>query len=120
LPAAGIQFDYAQYEGQGHVLEPFVGRSGWLTLSRFSVEALDQAEDHLIFSAFADSGERLDDDLARRMLGLPARWGLRQTPLPEMEGQLTGDTQDRRSAMCAEHVRQLEGESPFHNLMEVK
>ena len=21
---------------------------------------------------------------------------------------------------CAEHVRQLEGESPFHNLMEVK
>jgi len=23
-------------------------------------------------------------------------------------------------AECAEHVRQLEGESPFHNLMEVK
>ena len=22
--------------------------------------------------------------------------------------------------LCAEHVRQLEGESPFHNLMEVK
>ena len=120
LPAAGIQFDYAQYEGKVTVLEPFVGRSGWLTLSRFSVEALDQAEDHLIFSAFADSGERLDDDLARRMLGLPGAVGIAQTPLPEMEGQLTGDTQDRRSAMCAEHVRQLEGESPFHNLMEVK
>jgi hypothetical protein len=28
---------------------------------------------------------------------------------------------DRRPyAECAEHVRQLEGESPFHNLMEVK
>ena len=25
-----------------------------------------------------------------------------------------------RYAECAEHVRQLEGESPFHNLMEVK
>ena len=24
------------------------------------------------------------------------------------------------SVWCAEHVRQLEGESPFHNLMEVK
>ena len=23
-------------------------------------------------------------------------------------------------SLCAEHVRQLEGESPFHNLMEVK
>jgi len=27
---------------------------------------------------------------------------------------------DRRFALCAEHVRQLEGESPFPNLMEVK
>jgi len=25
-----------------------------------------------------------------------------------------------RFALCAEHVRQLEGESPFDNLMEVK
>jgi hypothetical protein len=27
---------------------------------------------------------------------------------------------DRPYRECAEHVRQLEGESPFHNLMEVK
>jgi len=26
----------------------------------------------------------------------------------------------RSFGLCAEHVRQLEGESPFHNLMEVK
>jgi hypothetical protein len=26
----------------------------------------------------------------------------------------------RDSHLCAEHVRQLEGESPFDNLMEVK
>jgi len=26
----------------------------------------------------------------------------------------------RPCVLCAEHVRQLEGESPFHNLMEVK
>jgi len=32
-----------------------------------------------------------------------------------------GSVGDRRPyAECAEHVRQLEGESPFHNLMEVK
>lgn len=32
-----------------------------------------------------------------------------------------GSAGDRRPyAECAEHVRQLEGESPFHNLMEVK
>jgi hypothetical protein len=27
---------------------------------------------------------------------------------------------DRPPFVCAEHVRQLEGESPFDNLMEVK
>jgi hypothetical protein len=32
-----------------------------------------------------------------------------------------GSAGDRRPyAECAEYVRQLEGESPFHNLMEVK
>jgi hypothetical protein len=32
-----------------------------------------------------------------------------------------GSAGDRRPyAECAEHVRQLEGESPFHDLMEVK
>jgi len=29
-------------------------------------------------------------------------------------------TRERAFSLCAEHVRQLEGESPFDNLMEVK
>ena len=36
-------------------------------------------------------------------------------------GSARGATSDGRPYReCAEHVRQLEGESPFHNLMEVK
>jgi hypothetical protein len=36
-------------------------------------------------------------------------------------GSVRGVAGDRRPYReCAEHVRQLEGESPFHNLMEVK
>jgi hypothetical protein len=36
-------------------------------------------------------------------------------------GSVRGATSDDRPYReCAEHVRQLEGESPFHNLMEVK
>jgi hypothetical protein len=31
-----------------------------------------------------------------------------------------GSYQPPACSECAEHVRQLEGESPFHNLMEVK
>jgi len=32
----------------------------------------------------------------------------------------TDAVQPHGTTWCAEHVRQLEGESPFHNLMEVK
>ena len=34
--------------------------------------------------------------------------------------QPTGGAAAPVPLLCAEHVRQLEGESPFHNLMEVK
>ena len=58
LPLAEIHFDYGQHDGKVTLLEPFIGKSGWLTLSLFSVESLDQAEDHLIFAATSDKGNR--------------------------------------------------------------
>jgi superfamily II DNA or RNA helicase len=52
-------------------LEPYIGKSGVLSLSLLTIEALDQVEDYLIFSAHTDSGEELDADLAKRMVLLP-------------------------------------------------
>ena len=71
LPAAEIHFDYSQHDGKITSLEPLVGKAGWLTLSAFSVEALDQAEDHLIFSAATDDGRALNEEVAMRLLTLP-------------------------------------------------
>lgn len=48
---ANMYFDYGQHDGKVTLLEPFIGKAGWLTLSLFSVESLDQAEDHLIIAA---------------------------------------------------------------------
>ena len=39
-------------------------------LSLLSVEALDHAEDHLIFAAMTDGGKLLDDETARRLMSL--------------------------------------------------
>ena len=44
LPAAEVRFSYEDHDGKVSALEPFVGQSGWLTLSAFTVESLDQAE----------------------------------------------------------------------------
>ena len=71
LPPAEIHFNYGQYDGKITLLEPFIGKSGWLTLSLFSVASLDQAEDYLIFAAATDDGQMLDTEVAARLLTLP-------------------------------------------------
>ena len=71
LPPVEIHFDYDQHDGKVTLLEELIGKSGWLTLSLFSVESLDQAEDHLIFAAETDDGQMLDEEVAARLLTLP-------------------------------------------------
>jgi len=71
LPPAEIRFDYRNHGGKVTTLEAFIGKAGWLVLSQFSVESLDQAEDHLIFSAITDDGQLLEEETAQRLLTLP-------------------------------------------------
>ncbi len=71
MPSAEIDFDYQSHDGKVTILEPHIGKSGVLTLSLFTVEALDQAEDHLILTAMTDDGELLDEEVAKRLLSLP-------------------------------------------------
>lgn len=100
LPPAEIHFDYGQHDGKITSLEPLIGQSGWLTLSHFSVESLDQAEDHLIFAATTDDGQTLDDEVAARLLTLPGS----AAPLSQVgEGaatqQLEAHTQQRQAVI---------------------
>lgn len=69
---AEIVFDYANHKPKINALSPFAGQSGHFLFSVLTVEALDQAEDYLIFSALSDDGEALDQDQARHMLSLSA------------------------------------------------
>jgi adenine-specific DNA-methyltransferase len=73
LPVAEVLFQYDDHLGKVSVLEPFRGQAGWLTLSRFTVESLDQAEDHLIFAVVTDDGATVDGEAAARLFTLPAQ-----------------------------------------------
>ncbi len=73
LPVSELCFNYQEYDGIISILEPLVGKSGWLTLSIYTIEALDQAEDHLIFGGLADDGTPLDEECAARLFSLPAK-----------------------------------------------
>ncbi|MCI0353103.1 MAG: hypothetical protein L0Z53_27100 [Acidobacteriales bacterium] len=86
LPPVEIQFYYSGHQGKISVLEPLRRRSGHLSLSLFTVESLEQAEDHLIIAAATDDGELLDEEVAARLLTLPGT----SSPFGQGEGSDEG------------------------------
>jgi adenine-specific DNA-methyltransferase len=95
LPPAEIHFDYSEYEGKISILETLRGHSGYLSLSLFTVESLEQAEDHMIFAAVMESGQQLDEEAARRLLSLPGQ--VRQGVLPAIPRDLDEMTRRRQT-----------------------
>jgi adenine-specific DNA-methyltransferase len=99
LPTIELRFEYAAHEGKVSILEPLLGHSGWLSLSCFTVESLDQAEDHLLFAALTDMGQTLDNETAARLLSLPARVASRIEPATEILQALNDILSTRKQAV---------------------
>ena len=72
LEPAEIAFDYSAHEGKVTILEPLLGKAGWLGLVTLAVEALDQVEDRLLFSAITDDGQVLNEEQCHRLFTLSA------------------------------------------------
>jgi len=102
LPPAEIRFDYGRHPGKISLIEPLIGRSGWLMLSLLRVESLDQGEDHLIFAAVTDDGEPLDPDAVARLMTVPGS----ASPLPAGDGP--GLTEQALGAQTAQQRGAIE------------
>ena len=68
---AEIKFDYSNNQTIISVLQPYVGASGILRVSNFSVESFE-AEDTIMLSAITDSGEVIGPDIIKKIFLLPA------------------------------------------------
>jgi hypothetical protein len=92
-PVKEVVFDLSNSGKNIAILIPLVGRQGWLRATRLSVVALE-AQDHVLFSAFADDGTALDDAQCRRFFDL----------LSEEDGELTlpADAVSRLEKMTGE------------------
>jgi hypothetical protein len=99
LPPVEIRFDYGKHSGKVSLLEPLVGKSGWFALSLLSVEALDQAEDHLIFAGLTDFGVELDEQVMLRMLSLPGTIAAPQTAPERLSEALKNQASGRQAAI---------------------
>ncbi len=71
LPYAKIDFDYNNHPATAAMVEPLVGRTGYLQLTKLSVKSAE-TEEHLIFSAFDEANESISSDKITRMFSLPA------------------------------------------------
>ena len=119
LPSTEIRFDYGAHTGKISFLQPLIGLSGWLTLSLLTVEALDQAEDHLIFAAVTDAGEPLHQDQAARLfqlpgsVGTPSEFSLNDHKLESQRGAaqsiLLKEISDRNSRFFEAELAKLDG-----------
>lgn len=72
LATESIVFDYSSHQTKISMLEPFVGKSGVLCLQKFSVEALDRSEDHLLFAAIDGQENLLPPEVAQKLMLLHA------------------------------------------------
>jgi hypothetical protein len=71
-PTAEIIFDISTHSAKVSVIENLKGRSGWLTLQHLRIDSLER-EDHLLFSAFDDEGQNLDQETCERLFSIDGR-----------------------------------------------
>ncbi len=67
-------------------VQPLAGKSGWLAVELFTLEALE-AEDHLLSAAWTDEGGQVDEDQVRRLLDLPATLRVLRDPVPQQQAE---------------------------------
>jgi len=85
LPPVEVTLNYSGYESKISILGPLVGQSGWLELSKLTIEALN-TDEFLIFAAKADSGQVLDEEICGKLLLLPGQMGNSCFEAPDLSG----------------------------------
>jgi hypothetical protein len=67
-PPARVVFDVTNDPTRLHVIEALRGKSGFLTLTRLTVDSYER-EEYLLFSGFDDKGESLDHETMEKLFG---------------------------------------------------
>lgn len=98
LPPVEITLDYSAYESKISILEPLVGQSGWLELSKLTVEALN-TDEFLVFAARTDDGQALDEEICGKLLLLPGQVGDPCSEVPDLSGLRQTDVQAKLDAI---------------------
>jgi ERCC4-related helicase len=72
LSESAVVFDYSSNTAIISVLKPYIGKSGIMKVSNYTLEALD-AEDHVLVTACLDNGNLVSQDIAKKIFSLSAQ-----------------------------------------------
>ncbi len=100
-PIAHVQFDYSQHPTKLSVLAQHLGQSGWLWIDKLGFYGENQTQEQLIFTARTDTGEWLDEDFCRKLLGISAKILPKSVDLPD---DLSANAEQAISGMTAKHT----------------
>lgn len=70
LPDCAITFSYTDAGKRISILEPLIGKSGWLSVYHIAVSSFD-SEDHIVPLGITTEGSTLETDQCRRIFSLP-------------------------------------------------
>ncbi len=113
LPAepAHIFLHYGAHGRRISTVQPFVGLSGWLTVSRLAVNSFEM-EEHLLLAGVTTGGDILDDDLCRKLLTLPAT---RPDPTPvKIDPDSTAQLQSEIATGVKHYLAEVERRNGRH------
>ncbi|MFN8542889.1 MAG: SNF2-related protein [Candidatus Binatia bacterium] len=106
-PPAEVAFHYRDSGKKIAVLEPLMGRTGWLACARLSVSAME-TEDHLFLAGVTDAGEAVDEAQCRRLFDLPASI-VRACSVPEPIAARLAEAHSRRQRELLEELAARNG-----------
>ncbi|QDV81043.1 SNF2-related protein [Botrimarina mediterranea] len=106
LGLAEIVFDYDAHGTRIAALEQFRGSTGWLELSKLTVQSFD-SEEFLVFAAENDGGERLDGELCQKLLSLPASIANKSCAKPA--GGYLDEARKEATEQCVQQVDNRNG-----------
>ena len=94
-PTRRIAFDVTNHPARIHMVEALLGKEGYLTLARLTIDSYER-EEYLLFSGFNEAGVSLDHETMEKLFGCASR--------------ITHDEQGE-DAIPAEMKQRLESES---------
>jgi adenine-specific DNA-methyltransferase len=113
-PPAELWFDYTKYPSKLSLIDPLIGKTGWLGLWLFQVKTFEE-EQFLLFAGSTDDGISLDHETCEKIFNLSAKvHPTRLTPpsfeslLTDKQKSLVSDIEKRAGSLFEKEVEKLD------------